>query len=490
MYTGYTYQDWLTMGGGAENARTIVNNYKGSDDFLLGVDANRYFAGENPSLDSKFLLKLDSHIETDAETGEKRKVRDRVKIEGNRIASNFLRRFVCQQNQFLLGNGVQLDDDAKKTQLGIGFDKALEAIGERAILHGVAYGFWNLDHLEVMPAVKDGLSGCVALLDEMTGEPMTVLQFWQLSSSRPMYVRCFEPDGVTLWFYDKDGDHIAEPKRAYKHKIRTDMMGARVIGVENWSALPVIPLYANNEHESELTASIRSKINAYDRIMSDYGDNLDRANDVYWVLNNFGGSADDALQIVQDIQALKVAMTISDGAGTSSAEPHTIDVPYAARQTALTILQKELYADFMALNMDELTGGSLTNVAIETAMTNLNLKCDRFEWQCFQFVQKVLALIGVQTEAISFTRQQIVNRPETVAAIMQMRSDIDIRTALKLNPYIPDDSIDEIIANMDAEQTSGLSSMEELEQMLQDERETGKNAHNRRSEDEDEEEPA
>lgn len=279
-------------------------------------------------------------------------------------------------------------------------------------------------------------------------------------------MRVFEPDGVTI-YRDVDGEITeAQPKRAYILRVRSDEIGNEIIGAQNYSILPVIALYANDEHKSELTPNILSKINAYDRILSDFGDNLDRANDVYWVLNNFGGSTDQALQVIEEIQKLKVAMSVSDGAGTASAEPKTIEVPYTARQVALQLLEKALYADFMAMSMDELTGGSLTNVAIQAAMTNLNLKCDHYEWQCFAFVQQVLRLIGIETEEIKFKRQQMANRQETVQDIYTMRQDIDRRTALKLNPYIDQEEIEDIIANVSAEEVSGQPSMDALQRLL------------------------
>jgi hypothetical protein len=139
-----------------------------------------------------------------------------------------------------------------------------------------------------------------------------------------------------------------------------------------------------------------------------------------------------------------------------------VDVPYAARQTALDILQKQLYSDFMALDMDALTGGSLTNVAIETATANLNLKSDRYEWQVFRFVQGILALIGVETEEIKFKRQTIANRSEIVADIAVMRDYIDQETALKLNPYIDQEEIEEITERLAAESVAAAP-MPEME---------------------------
>ena len=465
MYTDYTYQDWLKMGGGAEAARKIVESYRSSDFFLAAIDANRYFDGCNPALDDKYLLRVETR-EVNAGDGEKMRYADTVRVAGNRVPSSFLRRFVCQQNQYLLGNGVTLKDAADKQRLGRGFDVKMQQVGEAALLHGVSYGYWNLDHLEPISAAVDLASGCVGLLDEVTGEIGTAIQFWQVSPTRPLYMRIFEPDGVTVVsFHDKKYQEV-QAKRAYRLNVRRDALGETVTGGENYGVLPVIPLYANDEHQSELTPSIRAKIDMYDRIMSDFGDNLDRANDVYWVLNNFGGSVDQALQVVQEINELKVAMSVSDGTSTSSAEPHTIEVPYAARQTALTLLEKALYSDFMALSMNELTGGSLTNVAIQAAMTNLNLKCDHYEWQCFDFVQRVLGLIGIDTEEITFKRQQIFNKSETVQDIYIMRSDIDRETALKLNPYISQDEIPAILERLDAEEVTGLPDMAALQKEI------------------------
>ena len=172
---------------------------------------------------------------------------------------------------------------------------------------------------------------------------------------------------------------IVNPKRGYKQTVLTDAAGSEVVGEENYSFLPVVPMYSNNEKRSELSPAIKEKIDAYDRILSDFSDNLDRANDVYWALNNFGGSIQEALLTQQYINEMKMVLNQTDGSGGGgTAEPHTIEVPYAARKEALALLRKELYADFMALDMDTLTGGSLTNVAIRAAMANLNLKADRF----------------------------------------------------------------------------------------------------------------
>lgn len=469
MFTAYTYQDWEST---PQSERTllierIISRYKQSDDFKRAQMATRYFNAENDAVNGKVMLKAQVYATDNGGSGLVQK-----EIVGNRIVSNFLFRFVTQQNQYLLGNGVTLDNGEEKKKLGLGFDKQLEQMGERALLHGVCWAYWNNDHVEVIPAVNGDGAGFVALLDERTGAPMLGVQFWQLTSRRPLHVRLFEADGVTEYVKSKNDKKLIEaaPKRAYKVTSVIDGAGEEVIAAENYNGvLPIVPFFANGERRSEFTDAIKSKIDLFDRIASDFGDNLDRANDVYWVLNNFGGTMKEVQKMIAQINEIKAVVNVSDGMGSgSTAEPHAFEVPYAARKTALELLRRELYSDFMALNMDELTGGSLTNVAIETALTNLNLKCDRFEWQAFQFVQAILQLAGVQTEKIRFKRQSIVNKSETVQDIAAMREDIDLETALKLNPYIDQEEIEQIIANRAAEQLSGLPTVDELEKIAEE----------------------
>lgn len=463
MFTDVTWQDWQATPDAKrpELLEKVISGYKASADFTTALAANAYFRGENPDVMSKVILQKGRYkVESRDDQGRKvTRMVDREKaIVGARLPASFLFRFVTQQNQFLLANGVTLDDGAQKERLGLGFDKTVEQMGEMALLHGVCWGFWNVDHLEAISAARDACSGFVALVDEETSAPMVGVQFWQIASTRPLHVRLFEVDGVTVYRKGKDSLEVTQEKRPYVLTVTKDAVGTVSVAGSNYPALPLVPLYANTEQRSELTASIRAKIDAYDRIASDFVDNLDKANDVYWVLNNFGGTLTDMQEMIDAVRRTGIVASLSDGTGSSStAQPHAFEVPYNARQTALTILEKELYKDYMAVNMSELTGGSLTNVAIKTAMTNLNLKCDRYEWQVFQFVQKVLALAGITTEQIRFKRQDVTNKSEIVEDIAVMRGDIDDETALKLNPYIDQEDIETILANRDAKILTGLS---------------------------------
>lgn len=455
MHTIPTYQQWLTRCQGNPNnppeaaiafLLEAVDSYRLSHPFRQMLESLAYFRGENVAVGRKTVLRA-QQMETVDASGRRRIRATTRDVVGNRIASSFLFRFVCQQNQYLLSNGVILQDSGLKQRLGTGFDQTLQQMGESALLQGVCYGFWNADHLEMLPAAENEGTGVLPLVDEDTGVLRAAVHFRQMAPHLPMGVRLFLPQGVITLRRGEAGFTLTAPLTPYVTCTRQVPLGGAEKEEESWPALPVIPLYANREGRSEFTPSIKAKIDAYDHILSDFADNLDRANDVYWVLNNFGGTTEDIAVMLAEIQRIKAVANLSDGSGTNAtAEPRTIEVPYAARQTALKLVEKALYDDYMALDMGALTGGSLTNVAIRAAQTNLNLKTDRYEWQVFAFVQGILRLLGHDTEGIRFQRQSLTNMTETIQDIERMRPDIDRAAALRLNPYLQPEEVERMLA--------------------------------------------
>jgi hypothetical protein len=85
-----------------------------------------------------------------------------------------------------------------------------------------------------------------------------------------------------------------------------------------------------------------------------------------------------------------------------------------------------------------------------------------------RFVKDILDLVGKPTDEIRFKRQSIANESETVSDIAVMRQDIDRRTALKLNPYIQEEEIEQIMLDLDAESVTGQPSIDELDKIIRE----------------------
>lgn len=478
MFTDYTYQMWQQEPNKAKAVKEAVTAYRESYGFTFGLTANEYKAGRNPVIAEKVLIRKQAMLD---KNGDLQTINSDV--VGNRISSNFFFRFVMQQNQYLLGYGADLGDDKKKELLGEDFDYSLQRCGEMALAQGVSYGFWNLKELQPIEAATDLNTGFCPLLDEMTGDLLAGIQFWQVNKDRPIYYRSFEADGMTEYEQKNESAEVKEktPKAPYKRTVRKDALGERQTKGENYAKLPIIPFYANAQCVSELSESLKSKIDMYDTIMSDLADNFERSNDVYWVLNHFNGTANEIVNTLSMLEKLRIAITPppevgASGSGGPSAEPHTIEVPYLARLETMAALRKEMYADYMALDMEALTGDTLTNVAIKAATKNLDLKADMYEYQVGRFCKAVFALVGIETDKLTFRRNRIENEVEQVDSNLKiaqtvalMRSDISLKAALQMFAdagLIDEDTIDEIVKDKDTEDLTGLTTLEGLQRQI------------------------
>ena len=201
-HTPITYQTYLSSYDKGKCLLQAIRAYRVSPFFRDGLQAGAYFRGENPAIAQKTVLRA-SKVETTDASG-RRRVRTRMKdVVGSRVYSGFFGRFVTQQAQYLLGNGVTLGDPGLKARLGADFDLTLARMGEKALQHGVCWGYWNTDHLEIVEAVRAPYSGFFPLIDEVSGEARMGVQFWQLEARSPLCVRLFEPQGVSMWREEK-----------------------------------------------------------------------------------------------------------------------------------------------------------------------------------------------------------------------------------------------------------------------------------------------
>lgn len=402
----YTYQDLLNVGDD-ENKRidfihTLIESHKTSDDYKLAVIAQAYDKRQNVTISSyrKLLYTISGEAVED-------------NFSANyKIASNFFDRFITQESQYLLGNGVSWNSGWTSDRLGDDFDTKLQELGRNALVDGVGFGFWNYDHMEVFR-----LTEFMPLYDEEDGAMKAGIRFWQIDALKPLRATLYELDGYTSYIWRKgERGAVLKPKRGYKANYKyTDADGEEIFDYENYPSFPIVPMWGNPAHQSEIVG-IREQIDAYDLIKSGFANDLDDASQIYWIINNAGGMDDiDLAQFIQRIKTVKAAVVDEDGA---RAESHTIDVPYASREALLERLRNDLYDDFMALDTKQIASGATTATQIKAAYEPLNNKADMFEYQVIDFLHDILMLAGID-DVPSFTRSMIVNTQEEIQTIMQ-----------------------------------------------------------------------
>lgn len=338
----------------------------------------------------------------------------------HKSCSNFFNRFVTQENQYLLGNGVTLENDANKAKLGKDFDQRVQEAGRNALVQGVGFGFWNFDHLEAFKFTE-----FVPLLDEETGALMSGIRFWQIAADKPLRVTLFELDGFTEYIKRKSEDmEVLTEKRAYRQaEVSSKMDGAVVYDLGNYPGFPVVPLWGNPNHQSELVG-LRENIDAYDLIKSGFINDLDDVSQVYWILKDCAGMNDiDFAQFLDRVRTTRVA-GLPDGDEGASAEPHTMEIPSAAREAALERLKNDMYEDFQAFNVSTLMGGQKTATEINAAYQPMDNKVDQFEYCVLDFLQGIFAVAGIEDNP-TFTRNKIANRSEEMQNLMMAAQYLD-----------------------------------------------------------------
>lgn len=411
----FTYQDLLKAQSSEINLMQFVlsaiQEHKSSDLYKDAMVAYDYYRHRNTTIMEyqKLLYTIAGNAVPDNYSAN------------YKILSNFFNHFVTQEAQFLLGNGVSWENESTKNRLGDGFDIRLQELGTEALVGGVAFGFWNYDHLEVFH-----LRAFRPLYDEENGALMAGIRFWQIDDTKPLRATLYELDGYTdyIWYkretqngeYEQKGE-ILHPKRTYiQIKKTSEVDGTEIFDGENYNGFPIIPMWGNPTKQSELIG-IRQGIDAYDLIKSGFANDIDDASMIYWTLNNAGGMDDvDLAKFVERMKTVRAAVVEDDGA---RAESHTIDVPYASREALLDRLRSDLFDDYMALDTKNLASGAVTATQIKAAYEPLNEKADLFEYQVLDFLHNLMDIMGIADESPTFTRSMIVNSNEEVGVLLQ-----------------------------------------------------------------------
>lgn len=387
-----------------------------------------------------------------------------------KMACRHFHRFITQEVQFLLGNGVTWSKTATAKAVGDTFDHQLKEAGKKALCGGVAFGFWNLDHLDVFSVLE-----FVPLFDETNGALMAGIRFWQIDPDKPIRATLYELDGYTDYIWEDGTGRILREKTAYKLKYRsTPADGTEIYDGENYDGFPIVPFWGNEEHQSEIVG-LREQIDCYDLIKSGFANTVDEASIVYWTLQNAGGMDDvDLTKFVERMKTVHAAVVEEDGA---TAESHTLEPPYASREALLERLNKDLYKDAMALDVENIAAGATTATQIRAAYEPLNSKVDGFEYCALEFIRGILKLAGVDDTA-TFTRSMIVNVEEEIQTVLQAAQYLqDDYVTRKILTILGDgDLADKMLREMDAESlermTRGPQEVDEGEEDAEEESET------------------
>lgn len=440
MATVYTFQEFQKAQSAGQSAGYIydfVNHHISSAPVMIAHDADLYDAWRNSGAElfSRAYAAMMVRVT---------KAPNREVVRPDMVKSNVFRRLNTQRATYSLGKGVSFADDGVKEALGADFDAKLFTAGYYALIHGESFLFWNSDHL-----VTFKLTEFAPLYDEENGSLRAGVRFWRLNPDTPMHYTLYEEDGLTEYIYNADHSgrmEIAQDKRAYKtvNVITPDGGIEETIG-ENYSTLPIVPLWGSDLKQSTLVG-LKAYIDNTDLVMSGFCNDLQDCAQIYWLCENFGGMTD------QELDEFMVRLNLKHVAGADTSQggkitPYTTEIPVTARQTLLQLLHDRIYEDFGGLDVHCVSADS-TNDHLDAAYEPLNHNADDFEIQLKPAIQQICRIAGLGEVTPIFTRSKITNTKEQVEMVLSEAAVIGNDAAIDLLPNIPPEMKETIKANL------------------------------------------
>ena len=271
-----------------------------------------------------------------------------------------------------------------------------------------------------------------------------------------MQVVLYEEGGYTRFESRQDGGDpdaerlvMVEDLRPYKERVQwTEAGGEEVIAGENYSALPVVPMWGSRLHQSTLVG-MRAAIDSYDLIRSGFANDLSDCAQIYWTISNAGGMTDvDLRRFMDRLRLMHVAVVDADEG--QAATPSVQEPPYAARKQYLDDIRAQIYEDFGALDVHTVAAGA-TNDHIDAAYQPMDEEAADFEQQVSEFIQQVLSLMGVDDKP-TFHRSRISNQAEQVSMVVQEAQWLDQETVLRKLPNVRPDEVPAILDRLAEEE--------------------------------------
>lgn len=431
-----TFQDWEKANTSEESRMQFIlaaiNDYKQSSDYKEAKDGEAYFDGENTTIKryEKILFNALGQAIPDLVSAN------------HKLATRFFYRDVTQSVSVLLGNGITWANGKGADAFGKKFDSIVVKAARIAQVQGVAYGFFNDGKVHIYERLE-----FIPLKDEEDGSIKAGIRFWQIADNKPMRCTMYEMDGFEEYEFENGKGSIKAEKRAYIIKKNVYDDGTEEIYDEsNYPNFPIVPLYSNDKHRSELVP-IRPKIDARDLIASGYANDVDDASIIYWTITNSGGMDDaDLVQMIDKLRKLHATQVDGD----VNLQSHSVEPSYQGREAILSRLDEDLYKDSMMLDTYSLASGAVTATQIIAAYEPLNEKLDIQETHISDWIMDLLELAGVEDSA-TYERSIMVNKSEEIQNV--------VNSALYLSPEYVTEKIITLMGDKDklAEVEKGMA---------------------------------
>lgn len=413
------------------NSRTIQLLLQGHGKFIDQAEcARQYFANHNKIKDDTGVLQRQAEAE--------KEIGNPLRMADNRISHNWHNLLVTQKVSYALsfppifdlGDKTSnarvsevLGDQYTGTAVQLGLDASNTSVGWLHYWRGQDGGFryHTVDPVQIIPVFSGtldsdlvGVLRCYTMLDPEQAQYMQVCEFW---------------DDTRVRFYRQN---------TYGNYMYFDYPELGREMVHGLGVVPFIPFYNNAQHMGDLPL-YKDLIDAYDKVVSGFANDMEDVQEIIFVLKNYGG--EDKTEFVQDLRQSKVIKVEADG----GVDTIRAEIPHEARGEFLDRVRRQIFVSGMGVDPDPERFGDSSGVALKYLYSLLELKAGVLETQFRTgFAELVRAICRVEGMAEpakiiqTWTRNMVQNDLETAQIAAQSVGVISDQTIVKNHPWVDD----------------------------------------------------
>lgn len=427
-----------------------INDWKQSEFYLNMVKSKKYYETKNDILNRKFFY---------YSIAQKLEDNYRANIK---IACDFYSTVVDQKISYCFAKDVVIENFPT---LSLDINEEIDTVAEEAALSGCGWAHIYIDSMGMLKLKTIDSLQIIPIHDSTIEENLVgIIRHYQLKDS--YYAEYWDSMYKTTYILDGNGIYTKTDKETHLNNNIS------------WGSIPFIS-FKNNRHMKNDLVNIKTLIDAYDIIISDFCNNFVDFQELILFIKNYQenvATETAAAELMDWIKKYKVISVKGDG----SLDIISKEIPYQARAEILNIIQKNIFKFAKAVDMDELKGGSLTNVVIQAYFANLDLKADKFIKEGKKYIMQILnfsnlynSMLGNKIDAlisakIICNKTILVNQVDIVD--MNVKSDgiISKKTNISNHPWVTDieEELKQIDEDMLAEKeeviTNELKRVEEV----------------------------
>lgn len=383
-----------------------------------------------------------------------------------KIPHPFFTELVDQKVQYLLSNPVELEveDETFKEYLKEYYDEDLQVflqeVVEGSSLKGFEYAYARTNSEDKLCfQVSDALQ-TFTVYDELN-EAKRIVRYYDKDIYRDgknitvTYAEVWDDKQVFYFVTGENKRFILDKNRELNP--RPHILAKSEDGKLLKRSYDTIPFYrvANNKNETTDLEPVKALIDDYDLMACFLSNNLQDFTDAIYVVKGFRG--DDLSKLRQNIKAKKTVGVGADG----DVDIRTVEIPVEARKTKLEIDRQAIYKFGMGFDSTQIADstGNVTNVAIQSGYSLLNMKCNKAEvrlrallsWMNEMIVADINRRYGAAYKASDITvnmeRETMTDRKEN-AEIEKIEAEtkaVIIQTIIAAAPRLDDESVLKLI---------------------------------------------